>query len=182
MSVKKFAIGLLMSAALLGVLTGCSGQSSGSDTTAVDPTTTKAQIFFILRNDNGASGELVGCGDTLAGQDLATTLENTTMEEAVTAQLAVKDETVTVNGQQLYNPLSRCDLTVNSIQEDDKGTVTMDLSGTVVGGSICDQIRMRTQLASCIWQYDGVKDVEITLDGVDFQTVLTRAPSPDSGQ
>jgi hypothetical protein len=41
---------------------------------------------------------------------------------------------------------------------------------------------MRTQLASCIWQYDGVKDVEITLDGVDFQTVLTRAPSPDSGQ
>ena len=177
MSVKKFAIGSLVLAALLAVLTGCGGASnSDTDSTAVNPATTAAQIFFILPNDNGVAGDLVGCGDSLIGQDLPTMLDNTTMQEAVAAQLAVHDDTV---GDNLHNPLSRCDLTVDSVEQGADGTVTVNMSGTVVGGTICDQIRMRAQLAQCIWQYNGVTDVNLMLNGEDFQTALTRAPSPD---
>ena len=181
MSVKKFAVGSLMLAALLAVLTGCSGGSSSAPAaTQIDPATTPAQIFFILRNDNGESGDLVGCGDSLIGQDLPTTLANTTMQDALTAQLAVRDEQV--GDQGLYNPLSRCDLTVESVEQADDGTVTVNMSGTVMGGTICDQIRMRAQIAQCLWQFGGVTDIELFVNNQDFQTALTRAPSPDIAQ
>ena len=173
-------IGLLMLLVLVAGLTGCSGSTADTEVVAVDPATTKARIFFIMRNDDGAAGEKVGCGDSLIPQDMATTLAETSMEDVLNAQLAVHEESV--GDQGLYNPLSRSTLTLTSVEVDEEGTAYVDFAGDLVGGTICDQLRIRAQLSQCLWQFDNVKDIMMTLDGEDFQTALTRAPSPESLQ
>jgi hypothetical protein len=41
---------------------------------------------------------------------------------------------------------------------------------------------MRAQLSQCLWQFEGVKDIQMTLDGEDFQTAIDPRPSPESLQ
>ncbi len=112
--------------ALAAGLAGCAGGAVDSEVAAVDPTTAKAQIYFILRNDDGALGEKVGCGDSLIGQDLEVTLAEASMEEVLNAQLAVHEETV--GDQGLYNPLGRSTLTLTGVSVDEQGTAHVELS------------------------------------------------------
>lgn len=135
------------------------------------PQTRLVELVLIAIDDNGRSGELVGCGDSaVVVQREVTAYTADPLRTALEALLAIRERAYGESG--LVNALYQAELTVGAL-EVDKGTARVALSGTLMLSGVCDIPRAEAQLAGTIRRAAGVQNVEITLNGVPLAEALS---------
>ncbi len=143
------------------LLTACSGvpipepietptEASEEDTDTNPTLESSMEIAYIAMGDNGASGPLVGCGDS----EILTTVTvtgNVSVKERIKMALenlfSNKDQFLGESG--LYNALYQSTLTVDSVTIED-GTVEVEISGETMSGGECDDPRMVEQIRGTV--------------------------------
>lgn len=148
----RIAFAGLLLVTLLGVVPAAS---------AADP----GKLYFVALDDNGASGPLIGCGDSIV--EVNTTLPSApTLAGRVTAALqtlfAYPNAYYGMSG--LYNALYQNTLTVDHVEI--QGTVAaVYLMGYPMSRGTCDDPRIEAQIIYTAKQFPGLTNAVVVLDG-----------------
>jgi hypothetical protein len=128
-----------------------------------------ATVYVVNVGDGGP----VGCGDSLVGIQQPVYATDTT-EEAITAALEALFNLggPNVGESGLTNALYQSDLAVDSVSIDADGIATVELSGTIVSGGVCDDPRIEAQIRETVLGFEGVTDVVVLLNGEEFPPPL----------
>ncbi len=140
----------------------------------------QANIYLVAIGDNGQSGQLVGCGDSL----IAVTVDigtQTTTEAKITAALgklfAIHDQYYGESG--LYDALYQSNLSVDSVHLDGSRAV-VHISGTLQLGGVCDDPRVLGQIDATVMQFPGINRVDVVYQGDLLSLTLNgRGEHPD---
>jgi Sporulation and spore germination len=128
------------------------------------------QIYLIGIDDNGQSGDLVGCGDSA----IPVTVEIQPTKEVLRASLekllSMKEQFYGESG--LYNSLYQSEIQLESISLEN-GKAVINLTGTVALGGVCDNPRFEAQLKSTVLQFSTIQEVSIFINGVPLKDVLS---------
>ncbi len=144
-------------------------------------------LYYIAVDDNGGSGEKIGCGDSVVAvkKPIATQnlFPNKQVEVALKALFADTAETVGESG--LKNTLAASKLTVLSVDIvqrnglvnnnawDANTTMRVKLSGTISSGGTCDDPRISAQILQTIAQFTGQSKIDVTVNGQPLATILS---------
>jgi hypothetical protein len=120
------------------------------------------KIFLIAMNDNGKSGLVVGCGDSVVPAQVEITPTAGVLKAALVALLSVKDQNYGQSG--LYNALYQSALQVESVSID-SGKASVYLTGTLKMGGECDNPRVQAQLERTVLQFPAVKEAATFING-----------------
>ncbi len=133
------------------------------------PTSGQVTIFLVALSDNGQTGQKIGCDDSLvpvqrqvSGPDPLTA--------AYQDLLAIRTQFYGQSG--LYNAMYQSNLQVASATIAG-GKATIELTGTMMLGGVCDNPRAQAQLEEIARQFPGVTDVVVTVNGVPLAQVLS---------
>ncbi len=141
-------------------------QSAGTAGEGLD----HVNIYLVAVGDNGASGEMIGCGDSLVPVQVS-------IEPTLGVLRAALTELFKLEGQAdygqsgLYNALYLSHLEIDDLAVVN-GKATMKLSGQVVTGGECDIPRIEAQLRAIALQFSTVQQVTITVNGVPLADLL----------
>ena len=133
-------------------------------------TFSQATIYLIALEDEGQSGEEIGCGDSLV--PVTVTFEPTVapLTAALEALLSIEEPYYGQSG--LYHSLHDSDLTVDGINIVNE-QATIALSGELTLGGTCDTPRVEAQLGETALQYSTIESVQITLNGNPLNELLS---------
>lgn len=129
------------------------------------PQTENVNIHLVAIGDAGQSGMLIGCDDSLIPVQReieATDDVELKITRTLEILLGLDDEFYGESG--LYNALYQSDLSVESVTVVD-GVATVNLTGDLLIGGVCDEPRVEEQLAQAVLQFEGVNEAVITLNG-----------------
>ena len=127
-------------------------------------------IYLIALEDNGQSGDQVGCGDSLIPVEVEIQPTQGVLKAALEALLSVKSQYYGESG--LYNALYQSDLQVESVSID-SGKASVYLTGSLKMGGECDTPRIQAQLEKTVLQFPTVTDAAIFVNGVPLPDVLS---------
>jgi len=127
-------------------------------------------IYLVAIGDNGASGEMIGCGDSLVAVKVAVEPTLAVLRAALTALLNLP-AAATYGESGLYNALYLSDLQIESLDISDR-QATIALSGTLVYGGECDIPRIEAQLTELALQFSTVDSVLILVNGTPLSELL----------
>ncbi len=127
-------------------------------------------IYLVAIGDNGASGEMIGCGDSLVAVEVAVEPTLAVLRAALTALLNLP-AAATYGESGLYNALYLSDLQIESLDISDR-QATIALSGTLVYGGECDIPRIEAQLTELALQFSTVDSVSILVNGTPLSELL----------
>jgi len=130
---------------------------------------TRVKIFLIALNDNGKSGPLVGCGDSVVGVERETAPTAAPLTAALKELLALHAQTYGQSG--FYNALYQSDLQVERVAIVN-GAATIQLTGTLMLGGVCDDPRVAAQIQNTALQFSTVRSVVVLLNGVPLEQML----------
>ncbi|PKO05497.1 MAG: hypothetical protein CVU41_12775 [Chloroflexi bacterium HGW-Chloroflexi-3] len=137
------------------------------DPTISDQTVT---IFLVGIEDKGISGIKIGCDDSLIPVEVTIRSDLTSPWSALSALLNLD---VTYFGESgLYNALHQSDLEIQSY-ETHEGKAKVYLEGELMLGGVCDTPRVEEQILASILQDGQIEDVEVYINGVLLQEVLS---------
>jgi osmotically-inducible protein OsmY len=126
------------------------------------------QVAYISIGDEGKSGALVGCGDSI--RYINKTVQATSaVEGALQALLSDKTERTQSD---LYNALWQSNLTIDAVTVVDT-TADVVLSGQMQLSGECDNPRVKAQLESTVKQVSGVETVHVMLNGKTIDEALS---------
>jgi hypothetical protein len=129
------------------------------------PGSALATAYLIALGDNGQSGILVGCQDSLIAITIPIWPTGSTeerIEVTLSVLLSYHDEYFGESG--LYNALYRNTATVDSVTVAG-GVATVNLTGTIPSGGVCDDPRIVGQLEQTVLAVPGITDVVLRLNG-----------------
>ena len=110
---------------------------------------TTLKVALVKLNDNGASGEAIGCGDSIVYIDKTADgikLENTRKVQLALTELFAYGKTAVTDDY--YNGLQHSkDLAVYSVNE---SITEVRLTGQLISAGTCDDPRMKEQIYSTI--------------------------------
>ena len=130
----------------------------------------QVNIYLVAVGDNGASGEMIGCGDSLVPVQVS-------IEPTLGVLRAALTELFKLEGQAdygqsgLYNALYLSHLEIDDLAVVN-GQASIKLSGQVVTGGECDIPRIEAQLRAIALQFSTVQQVSITVNGVPLAELL----------
>ncbi|MGV8026022.1 MAG: GerMN domain-containing protein [Anaerolineaceae bacterium] len=127
-------------------------------------------IYLVAVGDNGISGEMIGCGDSLVPVEVAIEPTEAVLRSALTALLNLSPE-MTYGQSGLYNALYLSDLQIESLDIIDREAI-ISLTGTMVTGGECDIPRIEAQLTAIAMQFSTIDSVTITINGILLQDLL----------
>jgi hypothetical protein len=104
-----------------------------------------ANIYLIALEDNGKSGPVVGCGDSLVE------IETQGLDAQAALQLLLDNHKQWYGQSGLYNALYQSDLKIKRF-ESKAGKLEVDLTGNMLLGGECDNPRVNDQLKATIRQ------------------------------
>ncbi|MBI1299238.1 LysM peptidoglycan-binding domain-containing protein [bacterium] len=130
---------------------------------------TRTNIYLIALEDEGRSGTQIGCGDSVVPVEVEIEPTLAVLTAAMNSLLDLDERFYGESG--LYNALYRSDLSVDSISLVN-GVATINLSGEVSLGGVCDVPRFEAQLRQTALQYYTVDSVEITINGEPLAQVV----------
>jgi len=143
--------------------------------TQVPLTPTRAQqtvkIFLIALEDNGQSGPLVGCGDSVIPVTVVIPSTQGVLKAALGKLLSIKEQHYGESG--LYNALYQSDLHLKSVTID-QGKAIIYLTGTLMLGGVCDNPRVEAQIEQAALQFSTVSSVEVFIDDIPLEDVLSQ--------
>lgn len=143
-----------------------SSQSEGGD----------FSLYFIALNDKGASGQKIGCDDSVVPvqQTSKNGGEKNTQQlltEAYQLLLSIKDKSYGESG--FTNILAKSNLQLESLEI--QGTkAIVKLTGVLNSEGICDDPRIKAQLEQTALQFPDLKTVEIYINGKSLDQWLSQ--------
>jgi hypothetical protein len=140
----------------------------GQATGLVGPQIVK--VFLVAVGDNGASGKLIGCGDSLVPVTHEIVPTQGVLRAALEILLGIKTQYYGQSG--LNNALYQSDLTIDDLRIDN-GKASIYLAGRLLLGGVCDNPRVEAQLVEIARQFSTVKEVEIFINGKPLKDVLS---------
>lgn len=154
------------------IVANLDGQEILSDEFTLDsdaaPEVSGANLYFVLLEDAGESGEEIGCGDSVVPVEISFPPTAAPLTAAFEALLAV-------NGQyyegDLYHALYNADLELTGARVVE-GVATVELEGDFAMGGVCDAPRIEAQLRQTAAQFDTVETVEILINGEPLESLL----------
>jgi hypothetical protein len=155
--------------AMYRVLLGRLGAELLQDTGG-PPVFSRVKLHFVALGDNGASGKKIGCDDSIIPVDVSIDPTTAPLTAALNRLFSIKTDYYGQSG--LYNALYRSDLHLDSASVVN-GLATVQLSGSLQLGGVCDDPRVEAQLEETIRQFSTVRDVAIFLNGQPLDDVLS---------
>jgi hypothetical protein len=134
------------------------------------PTSLTVQIFLVAVGDNGVSGQLIGCGDSLVPVQVEIPYSQAVLKASLEKLLSLKTQFYGESG--LYNALYQSDLQLGSVTLVD-GKAVINLTGSMQLGGECDDPRVAAQLDATARQFPSVHAVEIYVNGRLLSDVLS---------
>lgn len=128
------------------------------------------KLHLVALGDNGVSGPLIGCGDSLVAVDVPITPTLGVLRAAYTQLLALKTPYYGESG--LYNALHQSTLSLEGIDLAD-GKAVIRLSGQFMLNGVCDIPRVQAQLEQTALQFNTVKSVQVTINGILLADALS---------
>ncbi len=128
------------------------------------------KLYLVALEDNGASGPLIGCGDSLVAVDVPITPTLGVLRAAYTELLGLKTPYYGESG--LYNALYQSSLALEGIDLAD-GKAVIRLSGQFMLNGVCDIPRAQAQLEQTALQFNTVKSVQVTINGIPLADALS---------
>ncbi len=131
----------------------------------------QVKIFLIAVNDNGASGKIIGCGDSL----IPVIIKIQPTLEVLRASL---NKLFAMHGQKdygvsgLYNALYQSNLSIESLNIVNREAV-IRLKGSLVLGGVCDNPRIKAQLEESALQFSTVDKASVFINGVPLNQLLS---------
>lgn len=147
---------------------------TSTPTPAANPASTMVNgvnVFFIAIDDNGRSGKLIGCGDSVIPVQVEIAPSGDPIKSALDKLFSYDQQAVGQND--LYNALYQSKLKVDSISIDANGKATVDLSGEYLLGGVCDNPRFEAQIKETILQFPEVKEADVFINGKPLQEILS---------
>lgn len=141
-----------------------------STETAAPITPQMVQVYLIAIDDNGQSGNPVGCGDSAVPIQVQIEPTQGVLKAALEALLSIKEQYYGQSG--LYNALYQSDLKVDSVKISG-GKAVVQLSGSMILGGECDNPRVQAQLEQTILQFSTVTQAEIFINGKTLADALS---------
>jgi hypothetical protein len=179
-AINQFATQTANPTLATGSSTTVATSTTASPSTTLDVTTTGAptdlpsvhtvQIFLIAINDNGQSGDLIGCGDSVVPVQVEITPTYGVLKAALAALLSIKDLYYGESG--LYNALYQADLQVDKVNIV-AGKAEVYLTGTMMMGGECDIPRVQGQLEQTVLQFSNITEADIYINGRPLADVLS---------
>jgi hypothetical protein len=142
----------------------------GTRTVPTSPANLTIKIFLIALNDNGKSGKKVGCGDSMVAVNRAIPATSAPLTAALKELLAIRQQTYGASG--LYNALYQSNLKVAGVTLVNK-RATINLSGTVLLGGVCDSPRFAEQIRETALQFPTVDDVAVFINNTPLDKILS---------
>jgi hypothetical protein len=128
------------------------------------------QIYLIALDDNGQSGQLVGCGDSAIAVQVEIPPTKEVLRASMEKLLGLKELYYGESG--LYNALYQSDLQLESITLEN-GKAVINLTGSFVLGGVCDNPRVEAQLEATALQFYTVQEVDIYINGKPLKDALS---------
>jgi hypothetical protein len=131
---------------------------------------TRTYIFLIALEDNGQSGEMIGCNDSVI--PVVVDIEPTVapLTAALNELLSLGEQYYGQSG--LYNALYQSNLNVQGVDIDNREAI-IHLTGNLQLGGACDNPRVLAQLEETALQYATVDSVSITVNGQPLESLLS---------
>jgi hypothetical protein len=121
--------------------------------------------------DNGASGPMIGCGDSLIPVNIDVPYTQGVLRAALEHMLAQKSEYYGESG--LYNALYQSNLQIDDLNIHN-GEAFIHLRGKMVLGGVCDTPRVIAQIQQTALQFDTVQRVSIFLNSQPIEEALSQ--------
>jgi hypothetical protein len=177
-------------AVVAGLLAGCtagdatpSPSESGSTTAPAtppetppptspgpEPTAAPLTIFLVLIGDDGASGEAIGCGDSLVPVTTEPIATDDRLRASILRLLEAPEGEVIDQPYYTAVPGGTLDYVDGRLEPD--GTVTVELTGAPLLGGECDDPRIIAQLERTAMFATGASDATVLIDGVPIEEFL----------
>jgi LysM repeat protein len=128
-----------------------------------------ANIYLVAIGDNGASGPVIGCQDSLI--PVTTQFAPTVAPMTAAYQNLLSLKTAYFGESGLYNALYQSNLTLQAINIQNRQALVY-LSGNVVSSGVCDAPRIHAQLRQVALQYSTVDSVAVFINNVPMENVV----------
>ena len=140
---------------------------TGSPTPQAEPLT----VYYVVLGDGGASGEMIGCGDSLVAFRTDPVATDDVLRASMERLLA--DPQRELGGTPpLYSAIPGGTLSYIG-GEVEGSTVTVQLSGAPAPAGECDNPRIETQLKRTAMAATGASDAVVLVDGEPIEDVLS---------
>jgi hypothetical protein len=138
--------------------------------TALTITSGVTSIYLITLEDNGVSGKMIGCNDSVVPVEIMVDPGADALRAALDTLLGLKDQYYGQSG--LYNALYQSDLTVDKI-EIEANEIKVGLVGTMMLGGECDNPRFGAQLSETVAQFAEGREVKISINDKTLEEALS---------
>lgn len=128
-------------------------------------------IYLVALDDGGASGQAVGCGDSLVAVNRPVAPTDQPVQAALNELFAIKEQYFGQSG--LYTALYQSNLSVDSALVDASGTANVSLTGSFLLGGECDTPRFIGQIEQTVLAAPGVTAANILLNGKPLEEALS---------
>lgn len=127
-------------------------------------------IYYVAVDDNGVSGPLIGCGDSLVATTTAPVRFTDQVRPSIETLLANKSRDVGLSG--LVNVLYQSNLSYTG-GELTGSTITIYLAGQFMLGGVCDIPRAKAQLEYTAMAAAGATSAQVFVNGRPIDEVLS---------
>jgi len=130
----------------------------------------RVKIYLVAIGDNGVSGKLIGCGDSLVPVEVR-------IEPTLGVLRASLNELFKLKGQQyygqsgLYNALYQSELSIADVAVIGS-EARIFLTGRLMLGGVCDNPRVEEQLEALALQFNTVNRVSVYINGEPLADML----------
>jgi hypothetical protein len=131
----------------------------------------RVRIYLIALEDNGQSGEKVGCDDSVVPVEVEVPYTRGVLRAALGKLLSLREQYYGQSG--LYNALYQSSLQVENVVIEG-GVATINLTGTLMLGGVCDNPRVKAQIEETALQFSTVREVRVFVNGVPLDDLLSQ--------
>lgn len=135
------------------------------------PTPQIVEIFLIALEDNGQTGQQVGCGDSLVPVQVQIAPTQGVLKASLEKLFSLKERFYGQSG--LYNALYQSDMQIERLSIDAQGQAQIYLTGTLTLGGECDDPRVEAQIIQTALQFSTVKGVAVFVNGQPLKDALS---------
>ncbi len=139
-------------------------------TPVASASTMKVKIFLIALNDNGKAGKKIGCDDSVVPVERTVPSSSAVLTAALKELLALREQNYGTSG--LYNALYQSKLNLTNVAIT-SGRATIQLTGTLMLGGVCDSPRFAAQIQETALQFSTVQQVAVTINGIAMDKALS---------